>query len=166
MRRPTQSPATIAIAILCGLFLIAFFVLNRLTPLFADDFYFNFIYAPDHLRDMPGYGWAGFYVDHFAGVSRFVPHLAVAFFSLVAGKDVFDIVSAAGFALLCWLIARTAARGRRQVLPLAAITGAVMWFAMPGFFQGVLWMSGACNYLLPAILVVAYYQLFTPPPQQ
>ena len=161
MRRPTQAPTTIAIATLCWLFLIALFALNRLTPLFADDFHFNFIYAPDHLRNMPGYGWAGFYVDLFAGVSRFVPHLAVAFFSLVAGKGVFDFVSVAGFALLCLLIGRTAARGRRQVLPLAAIAGAVMWFAMPGFFQGVMWMSGACNYLLSALLTIAYYQSFT-----
>lgn len=159
MKRFTTSDT--AILILGLLTAVAFYILSCNTPLYVDDYFFDFFAAPDNLKNLPGYEPFAFYTDHFAGVSRFIPHLAVASFTVLTGKWLFNILSALGYILLCWLIARTVSDDHTRRLPLMAISAALLWFVIPGFFQAVMWMSGACNYLLVAIIVLVYYRLFT-----
>ncbi len=159
MKRFTTSDT--AILILGLLTAVAFYILSCNTPLYVDDYFFDFFAAPDNLKNLPGYEPFSFYTDHFAGVSRFIPHLAVASFTVLTGKWLFNILSTLGYILLCWLIARTVSDDRTRRLPLMAISAALLWFVIPGFFQAVMWMSGACNYLLVAIIVLVYYRLFT-----
>lgn len=156
------SRSGIAITTLSALFFIGFYILAIYTPLYVDDYFFSFFSTPDSLpMELPAvYEYLSFYTDRFAGVSRFIPHLAVAFFSILTGKWLFNILSAIGFIALCRLLTRTASADRDKRLMLFPLTAALIWFVMPGFYQGVLWMSGACNYLLTAIIVTAFYLLF------
>lgn len=153
----TSKTAILTIGILSA---IAFYILACYTPLYVDDYFFDFFAAPEELKNIPAYRYFTFYTDRFAGVSRFIPHLAVAF-TQWSGKWLFNILSTLGYVLLCILLARAATRDKAKQLPLAAISAAMLWFILPGFFQAFLWMSGACNYMFVAILVLIFYLLFT-----
>lgn len=78
----------------------AFYMLSAQTQFYIDDYCYVFRHAPDHLKHIPGYEAFSFYTDHFAGVSRFVPHLFV-WAAHYAGKGLFDIVATASFSSAC-----------------------------------------------------------------
>lgn len=149
-----------AILTICILSAIAFYILACYTPLYVDDYFFDFFAAPEELKNIPAYRYFSFYTDRFAGVSRFIPHLAVAF-TQWSGKWLFNILSTLGYMSLCILLSRAATHDKTKQIQLAAISAALLWFILPGFFQAFLWMSGACNYLFVAILVVFFYLSFT-----
>lgn len=143
---------------------IGFYIVVSNTPLYEDDYYFVFFNSPEEIRNS-GLGWSFIpgYVENFSGVARFIPHLFVAFFGLVVGKAIFNIVAAVGFVLLCFLISRIATNNKFKILPLMLCVAAVFWFIIPGFFQACLWMSGACNYLFVALLILSFYLLLVSP---
>lgn len=139
---------------------LGFYIVSYYTPLYGDDFIFTFINAPEELKKLsPFYNYFDLYTNNFAGVARFVPHLMVAFFTLIMGKTIFNICAAFGFIILSYLIASIATIDKRGRLYLTIICAAITWFMLTGFFHAYLWMAGACNYMFVALLVLLFYKI-------
>ena len=132
---------------------ILFGVYVNYTPYYMDDYTYKFFNAPDELCqyyvDIP---LVSYYTDNFGGVSRFVPHLIIGIFHLL-GKTMYDILSGIIFVLFGLTSARLATNDRKKFLPLAMISCGILFVIVNGFFQVSVWMSGAPNYIYPAILV-------------
>ena len=155
-----HTPYATLLIVFTIIYAAAFYMLSAQTQFYIYDYCYVFRHAPDHLKHIPGYEAFSFYTDHFAGVSRFVPHLLV-WAAHHIGKGLFAVAATASFLLLAVLIVRAGCPVRGRLLPLSVLSAALMWFVMPGFFEGFLWMSGACNYLFPAVLTIAFYILFS-----
>lgn len=144
------------------LVVIGFYIVSSLTSLHLDDFNYKFIFAPEDLREVsqlwPHFSW---YTDYFSGVSRFIPHLLVGFFTDITGKTVFNIFSTAAFIMLCYIISAIATENRATRISLMLMTAALIWFVVRGFFEGFLWMAGVCNYMFVAVIVLYFYRCLT-----
>lgn len=150
---------TFTFLILLLLIAIGFFLVSHFTPLYGDDYNYNFINSPEEIRSVnPWPGFMSFYTDNFAGVARIVPHMFVALFTDITGKGIFNIFSTVGFILLCYLLAAVATPDKKLRLPVTLLAAALIWFAIPGVFEACLWMAGACNYLFVAIIILIFYR--------
>lgn len=157
--KATSYKSNIYIYSILALIAIGFYIVSRFTALHADDFNYSFINSPEDLRDFnPIWSFFSVYTDNFAGVGRFIPHIMVAFFTDITGKAIFNIFSTIGFITFCYLISTIASNDRHTRLSLTLLSASITWLTMPGFFEGFLWMAGACNYLFVAIIVLLFYR--------
>lgn len=137
---------------------VAFYILGGYTPLYTDDFDYYFrIPAPPGIAEtnifFRGYLYA------FGFVARMVPHLFVALFQW-SGKWLYNILSSIALIVLCWQLGSLSTNDREKIPAMSLMGLILVWFFIPGFYQGVLWMSGGCNYLIPAVIVLTYLGVF------
>ncbi len=146
-----------------------FYILNYLTPMaFGDDYVYSFIwqghseYEPlidpvvrvSSLNDLQVSLWR----HYFTWSGRTVSHFLTQFF-LWLGKDVFNIFNSLISLLLVIEIYWCMNKG---VVSLNFKTAWICWifFALwvfsPGFSPVFFWLSGACNYLWTAVLLLAF----------
>lgn len=133
-----------------------FYVLNCLTPLFADDYLYCFSFETGERitsleQIIPSQ------IAHYESANgRFLLHTVAQFF-LFLGKDVFNIVNVFVFlafaAVICYLgLGENPAK--RPALFL--LTVCLLFLQLPSFGQSFLWLDGACNhYYGPFIALLA-----------
>ncbi len=140
------------IGILCvaaGLMLL----LNMLTPMVCDDYRYCFSFATGQRiggvwEIIPSLVRHGQVLN-----ARYAPHFFAHLFNLMP-LAVFDVINTGMFLLLLVGICRLAQpRFRPEPALLAGVFGALLLLP-PAFGQNMLWLSGACNYLWPATLLV------------
>lgn len=75
--------------------IVLFFIyaLNSFTPLYSDDWHYNFIYGTLNDIDSLGDIIKSQYVHYFEVNGRFVPHFFVQLFDGLLGKGLFDITT-------------------------------------------------------------------------
>lgn len=142
--------------LLMGIICIAFYLLMAFTPLYADDFNYNLIFGTHHqivsITDI----LTSQYNHYFLMNGRFVPHFFVQLFDGILGKELFNIANTVVFLVFLMLLSRFP---NRNCLRRLTIVLALTLLLFPGFNNAFLWLSGACNYLWVAVLLLLYSQL-------
>ena len=148
----------LAAAILLSVFALML-ILNSKTPLYKDDYSYSYTFAVkenkfristlDELIDSQ--------INHYRVMNgRILPHtLAQAF--LMTDKTVFNVINAAAFTLLVFLIYYHATKGTKSnslAILLAAFVS--LFLLTPRFGESFLWLTGACNYLWGMLLMLLY----------
>ena len=135
---------------------LAFYMLMVFSPLYSDDWNYYLIFGTDQrissLRDI----FVSQYNHYLLNNGRFVPHFFVQLFDGLLGKGLFNIVNTAVFLLFLFLLLRLDRQTEWRLLPMAL---ALILLLMPGFNNAFLWLSGACNYLWVAVLLLLFYRL-------
>lgn len=135
---------------------IIFYILNYFTPLYSDDWHYNFIYGTliniNNLSDII----KSQYIHYFEVNGRFIPHFIVQLFDGILGKEIFNIFNTIAFILFLHLSTHFVKNGyKTSYLPLFLIL-MLCFFLIPSFNNCFLWMSGACNYLWVADILFLF----------
>lgn len=146
-----------------------FYVLNAFTPMsFGDDYVYSFIWEGHPMyeplseearrllsfQDLLESQWS----HYFTGNGRTVSHTIIQFF-LWKGKDLFNFFNAVIFLLLIIEIYWCANKGKvtcHFALDRICWIFFALWAFTPGFPNTLLWLSGACNYLWTAVLLLGF----------
>lgn len=152
-----------SIKYICGAFLLAVFVvmylLNRFSPMSADDWHYVFIFGTqepiDSLRDIAVSQFSHY--QHFNG--RLWIHSLVQFFDGILGKSVFNPFNALVFVLFLLVIARVVTADKGNHYKVMSVAFALLFFAMPGFEDVFLWLSGSFNYLWAGTALLLFHYL-------
>lgn len=152
----------------CLIFLF-FYYLNMLTPIcFGDDYVYSFVWEGHSMfepmteqarrlssfHDLLVSQWS----HYLTGNGRAVSHTIVQFF-LWVGKDIFNIFNAFISVLLIMEIYWCANKGRVTVsfkTSNLVLIFFALWAFTPSFPSVFLWLSGACNYLWPAVFLLGF----------
>lgn len=140
--------------ILLGIFLIMLFC-NFNTDLVADDFRYCFSFMDDSRIESVGDIFPSMAAHRHSMNGRVVAHFLAQLF-LMLPKAIFNVLNAAVFALLVWLIYSTARQKQaHKALMLMCVFG-LIWLLQPEFGQVYLWLDGSVNYLWCAAACMAY----------
>ena len=143
-----------AVLVLAGIFLLLFFCTHE-TDLIADDYRYCFSYADDSRMESIAQIFPSMAAHRQTMNGRVVPHFLVQLFLLLP-KGVFDLVNAAVFTALVWLIGFTAGRGTRPNALLLLCVFGCLWLLQPDFGQVFLWLTGSINYLWCGVLCLLW----------
>lgn len=135
---------------------IIFYILNHFTPLYSDDWHYNFIYGTfeniNNLSDII----KSQYIHYFKVNGRFIPHFIVQLFDGILGKELFNIFNTIAFIFFLLLSTHFVKdEYKTPYLPLFLIL-ILCFFSIPSFNNCFLWMSGACNYLWVANILLLF----------
>ncbi len=138
-------------AVLVGVFALVL-LMNLLTPMVCDDYRYAFSFA-DGERITSVWEIFPSLAAHGQSLNgRYVPHFFVKLFAMMP-LVCFDVVNSLVFVLLALGIYRIIGwKWDEDPVLFAGICGA-LFVLPPAFGQNMLWMSGACNYLWPAVLL-------------
>lgn len=139
----------------CGLGL-AFYSLMVFTPLFSDDWNYYLIFGTQQRISSISDVFESQYHHYFLNNGRFIPHFFVQSFDGLWGKSLFNITNTCVFLLFVFLLLRVHNMTRWGFLPIVL---ACILLLIPGFNNVFLWMSGACNYLWTAVLLLVFCRL-------
>ena len=146
-------------AVCLGSIGFAFCLLMFLSPLFSDDWHYPLIFGTDQpitsLRDI----FVSQYHHYFLQNGRFIPHFFVQLFDGLLGKGLFNIANTAVFIAFILLLLRV--NDNKTEWSLLPVVLAILFLLMPGFNNAFLWLSGSCNYLWTAVLLLLFYRLLT-----
>lgn len=136
---------------------IAFFILNLLTPLYADDYSYCFTFTVgEKLRVTNLQLLIRSQVGHYRAMNgRTVAHTLAQLF-LMWGKPVFNVVNTAVFLLLAWAMQGLMTGEQKVSLPLFLFSAAGLWFVTPAFGQDYLWLTASCTYSACILLILLY----------
>lgn len=136
--------------------LIAFFILNWLTPIQYDDWSYSFNFATktriSSFRDI----FQSLDINYRRVNGRLPVHFLAHLF-LWIGKDAFNYINTIAFAGLNTLICFHAFgtfHGKHLYAWLAAFAG--LWLLTPAFGESFLWVTGASNYLYGILMILLY----------
>lgn len=153
---PTRAKRlTFAALVMIG---VAFYVLNVLTPLYADDYsyLYTFIYT-DHKFRITNLSQL-FYsqLNHYMVMNgRTVAHTLAQMF-LMWGKPVFNVVNTVTFLVLGWAMQALMTGRKTFRLSLFLFSMAMLWFFTPAFGQDFLWLTACCTYLYSVLFILLY----------
>lgn len=143
-----------------GMLLLLFaymFALNFLMPLHRDDFWYSLIWGTfDKIRTWPDI-FQSLFTHYYTHGGRMVSFLVLDSFLLI-GKGWFNLLNAFLFVALIVLIywhSQREANWRFNPCILLLIM-VFTWLGLPHFGEVVTWMTGACVYLLTAVLILAF----------
>ncbi len=161
----TKNKSVLIFSVAAAVFILML-VLNLFTPYTSDDYAYHFVYEnplpTENTRLLSGiwdipYSMANHY-NIWGG--RVVAHSVVQFFMLF-DKWVFDIFNSLIFVLCGILIYFHIEKDFKKHSPLwLAVIYFSMWFLIPQFGISVLWVSGACNYIWMATLILLFLLLY------
>ncbi len=136
----------------------AFYILNVLTPLSADDFSYLYSFADTDRRLRITNLTQLFYsqLNHYVIMNgRTVAHTLAQLY-LMWGKGVFNVINTAVFLLLGWAMQALMTGKKGFRLPLFLFSVAMLWYFTPLFGEDFLWLTGACTYLHCLLLVLLF----------
>ncbi len=141
---------------LVALSLLAFYSLNRLTPVMRDDWSYTFDFLTKRRIASFGDIFRSLGI-HYTRVNGRLPVHFLAHLFLWCGKAAFNVVNTLAFAALAALVARHGLGSARPLRPgvwLAAFFG--FWMLTPAFGESFLWVTGAANYLYGMLIILLY----------
>lgn len=145
--------------VLVGLFAVAaaFYALNVLTCLYADDFSYTYTFAVTEGK----YRISNLYElflsqrNHYLVMNgRTVVHTLAQLF-LMWGKPLFNVLNTVAFVALGILIYRhgSGTSGEFRPAMLFCVFG-LLWVVTPAFGESFLWLVGSCNYLFGILFIL------------
>lgn len=153
MTRKQMIAAAVGLAAIAG----AFYALNVLTCLYADDFSYTYTFAVTEGK----YRISNLYElflsqrNHYLVMNgRTVVHTLAQLF-LMWGKPVFNVLNTVAFVALGVLIYRHGSTKSGEFRPavLFCVFG-LLWVVTPAFGESFLWLVGSCNYLFGILLIL------------
>lgn len=142
--------------ILIVLALVAFFILNWLTPIQYDDWSYSFNFATK-TRIASFYDIFQSLDVNYHRVNGRLPVHFLAHLFLWIGKDAFNFINTIAFAglntLICFHAFGTFC-GKHLYAWLASFAG--LWLLTPAFGESFLWVTGASNYLYGILIILLY----------
>ena len=150
--------------VLCAALLVAVTVVmwffNHYTTLFLDDWHYAFIFGTlepiRSIGDILVSQWHH-YFDFTNG--RFIAHFFVQLFDGMLGKGMFNVFNAVFFALFMYVLAFVSSRNKIHYYKIMSVAFILVLLVMTGFKYEFLWMSGSCNYLWMAILLLLFFHI-------
>lgn len=140
-----------------AMFLVAL-IYNAFSPYTTDDYSYMFSFADGEWLTNPfqifGSLWSHYLNIH----GRILPHFFVQFFMLFP-KWVFNLINAAIFVWLIWLVLNVAGKKKFSVLMFMAVPIA-FWIYIPAYGQIFLWMTGSMNYCWAYLLSLLYMKVY------
>lgn len=147
-------------AIFLGIVAIVMYLLNRFTPIFCDDWHYRFIFGTQTPIRTIGDIFVSQWHHYFEFTNgRFIAHFFVQLFDGILGKGAFNVFNAVFFALFLYALAVVTSHDRKQYYKIASVAFFLIFLLMTGFKYTFLWMSGSCNYLWMAILLLFFHRL-------
>lgn len=144
-----------------SVFFILVFVLNRLYPLYADDW--GYIYSGKSFSESLNQMSQQLYNQYFTWGGRMVVH-AIAHVLSWLGLVFSDLVNSLAFVFYLYIIYRISNKGNSINPLLFLFIGLYLWLIIPAFNSTVLWLVGAANYMWGALIVIlflsAYYSYY------
>ena len=135
---------------------VVFYLMNVFTPLYSDDWHYNFIFGSQTPINNIGDVLYSQYLHYLSFNGRFVPHFFVQLFDGILGKELFNVVNTFMFMCFLYLISFTLKNEFKNFYISTSLTLILIFFLVPGFSNCFLWMSGACNYLWVAVLLLLF----------
>lgn len=144
---------------------IAFYLLNVYTPIMHDDIAYLFKYGPPsdtRPTSVPIHSISDIFESqyyHYLDVNGRAPlHFLIQFF-LLLGKPFFNLFNTSIFLALIFFIYKIVKPNDFKLsdsFVLLAFITACIWFTSPFIGQTMLWLTGACNYLLGSLIVIVF----------
>lgn len=132
--------------VMMGLLFCFMLLLNCLTPLIADDYVYRISFQTGELNQSVTDVLRSMYTHCFTMNGRVVSHGLESLFLLLP-KLVFNLVNAAVYVGLMYVLYRICNIGKKAQPWLFAVISMAFWYFMPVFGQVALWQVGALNYL-------------------
>lgn len=143
---------------LLALLFIYFYSINRMEPLFADDFAYSFIFGTNikvtNLFDI----FNSLHIHYFTWGGRLVAHFFGQTF-LLLGKPIFNIFNAIMFTSLIVLIiyfVRLRKMDRFNDIQALFVVLILCWFGLPNFGETSIWLIGSVNYLWTTVFILLF----------
>ena len=136
---------------------LAILIYNFLTPLMSDDLLFNLYHSTENytLSDLIKLEYENYLTWNGRIIPQFIMHCC-----LLIPKWLFNILNSACFVLLTFLIYWNI-RGKNQYdFVILALINLMIWQFGVSFDQTILWLSGACNYLWGAVIILGFVTYF------
>ncbi len=134
----------------------AIYYMTYCTPLYSDDWNYDLVFSLDQkitsLKDV----FVSQYYHYLLQNGRTIPHIILQTFDGLLGKGVFNVFNALAFMLLLYLVSVRFGKQCRNYLVTSSLAFALFFFLINGFAESFLWMSGSCNYLWVADLLLAF----------
>lgn len=147
--------------------LLAFLVLNVLTPFYHDDFVYRFMFEGGSVNYGHRVGSLGdiiaSQVEHYFTVNGRSPvHSLVQLFAGLLGKSVFNLLNVIVLGVFLVLLVKPVARHARGTWHGAFIVTVtlVLVLLLPRFKDTFLWMTGSINYLWSATAALAFLLMY------
>ena len=157
MKRLNSKTATAVYLVIVA---IVMYGINVFTPIFCDDWHYRFIFGTQTpirtIGDILVSQWHHYF--EFTN-GRFFAHFFVQLFDGILGKGIFNVFNALAFAAFLYLLAVVTARERKHDYKIVSVAFILIFLLMTGFKYVFLWMSGACNYLWMALLLLPFHHL-------
>lgn len=145
----------------CGLAAVLFalfafcFVMNLLSPAAADDFSYALSYVDGSRVTSLGEAVRSMAAHYRIHGGRVVVHFFATVFMMLP-KPVFDACNALMTVLLIVLVAAHIRPGEPIRAGVPAVLFSVCWFFLPVWGHTVFFLTGACNYLWPMVVTLAF----------
>ena len=131
------------------------YILNRLYPLYVDDWDYCFTHYGKRISSF--YDILETQYDHyFSWGGRTVVHI-IAQTLLWMGEgwgDFLNSIAYVVFILLIYSIANQ--RNKKQSVALLAFIGVLMWFLQSSYSETILWITGSANYLWGTLIILLF----------
>lgn len=149
--------------VLCIAFLVAvaivMYVLNRLTPLFCDDWHYAFIFGTQEPIQTLGDIFRSQWTHYFEFNGRFVVHWFVQLFDGIVGKGLFNVLNALVFVLFLYAVALVVTDDKNRRYQVVSVAFMLVFLLMSGFKYVFLWLSGSLNYLWVGTALLCFHYL-------
>ncbi len=138
------------------IFFVAFYVLNTMTLLVADDYSYAYSFKTgeriESIKDILLSQQAHYYSMN----GRSVVHFLAQFF-LLLGKPIFNVINTFAFMGLCLLICYLSFGSLKKIrFSWFVISYVGLWIMTPAYGDSYLWLTGAANYLYGILLASLY----------
>ncbi|MDH6355350.1 hypothetical protein M2132_001691 [Dysgonomonas sp. PH5-45] len=152
--KPSVKKFNLAFIALCSFIFI--YILNRLHPLYADDWMYSMTPAPlyEHISNF-GQILQTQYEHYFTWGGRSVVHI-IAQSLLLIGEGPADLLNSLAFVALTFVIYMLANKGKSANPSLLLGINLIVFLLQPAFGSTCLWITGSANYLWGTLIILAF----------
>lgn len=144
--------------VLAGVLLLSFvliYIINRLYPLYSDDWSHSLAYPTLERIGSFSNIFVSQYNRYFTWGGRSVVH-AIDQVLLWMGLDYAHIVNSIVFVFYLYLIYRISLYSQRINIALYVLIAILAWVFIPAFSNTVLWLTGSANYMWGTVIVILF----------
>jgi hypothetical protein len=137
--------------------IVVFFILNYLTPIIADDFYYSFIFGTyERVTSISDIIISQY--DHYMNWGgRSIVHFFIQLFLSFGDKIIFNIVNTIIYVIFVLLMQFHITGSLKKINSILFSTITILlWFLVPAYGQNFLWLTGSCNYLWTTTLILFF----------
>lgn len=141
---------------------VIFYFLNYFTPMYSDDWVYQY-HSGNNLPINTFPDVISSQIFHYLNINgRVLPHFVLQIFDGLLGKSYYNVINAILFSVFIYLLNVITIGKQHDIYrhfcsSFVAITLICLLF--PGFKMCFIWMTGSCNYLFTAVLLLLYHYI-------